>query len=136
MSDLWIGRGIFLNHVLFTCTIAKQTRANSNFPHLSGGFDYSLVYSNIYYVLKNMNNHLVPQHIRRGGPWLLWSIWKNSNSFLFEGKLALGPSFISSILEEVDHVFLIKDADKQEKVIDLERKNGSSLVGSLILFLG
>ena len=66
-----------LNHVLFICTIARQTWANSNFPHPPDGFNPSSVYSNISYVLKTRNNHLIPEHIRRSGPWLIWSIWKN-----------------------------------------------------------
>ena len=114
--------GESINHVLFTCTIARQTWANSNFPHPPHGFDPSSVYSNIFYVLKTRINTLVPEQIRRKGPWLIWSIWKNRNSFLFEGKIALGPSLIRLIDDEVDHWYLIKNADKQEKAIDLERK--------------
>lgn len=47
---------------------------------------------------------------------------ENRNSFFFEGKLALEPFFISAIYEEVDHWFLIKTMEKQEKIIDLERQ--------------
>lgn len=36
--------------------------------------------------------------------------------------MKLGASFISAILEEVDHWFLIKSTDQHEKIIDLERK--------------
>lgn len=37
---------------------------------------------------------------------------KNRESFFFEGKLALGPSFIKAIYEEVVHWFLIKSIEK------------------------
>ena len=97
--------GKSLSHVLFICTIARQTWANSNFPHPPDGFDSSLVYSNISYVLKTRNNHLIPEDIRRSEPWLIWSIWKNR-------KMALGSSFIRAIYEEVDNWFMIKTAEK------------------------
>lgn len=93
--------GESLNHVLFTCTVAKQTWAESNFTHPESGFDPSSVYSNIFYVLKTRSNTLIPEQIRRCGPWILWSIWRNMNSFLFEGKIALGPSFIKFFLKKL-----------------------------------
>lgn len=114
--------GESVNHVLFDCTIAKQTWALSNFPLPPNGFDHSSVYSNIYFVLKTRKNLLIPDNIRRSGAWILWSIWKNRNAFLFEGKLALGPSFINGIYKEVDHWFFIKSMEEQEKTIDLEKE--------------
>ena len=114
--------GESLNHVLFSCTIARQTWANSCFSHPPNGFDSSSVYSNIFYVLNTRNNLLIPEHIRRSGPWIIWSIWKNRNSFLFEGKISLGSTFIKAIFEEVDHWFFIKDDDLQAKAIDLAKK--------------
>ena len=114
--------GETLNHVLFTCTVAKQTWAESNFSHPEFGFDSSSVYSNILYVLKTKKNILIPEQIRRCGPWILWLIWRNRNSFLFEGKIALGPSFIKGCFEEDDRWSMIKTLDDQEKSIDLARK--------------
>lgn len=114
--------GESVNHVLFDCTIAKQTWALSNFPLPPNGFDHSSVYSNIYFVLKTRKNLLIPDNIRRSGAWILWSIWKNRNAFFFEGKLALGPSFINGIYKEVDHWFFIKSMEEQEKTIDLEKE--------------
>ncbi|XP_013654011.2 uncharacterized protein LOC106358754 [Brassica napus] len=114
--------GESLNHALFVCTVAKQIWAESNFPHPEPGFDPSSVYSNIFYVLKTRRNNLIPEKIRRSGPWIIWSIWKNRNSFLFEGNLSLGPSFIKEIFEEVDHWFMVKNMEFQEKSIDLARK--------------
>lgn len=48
--------GESLNHVLFACTIAKQTWAFSNFPHPPNGFDHDSVYFSIFYVLKTRKN--------------------------------------------------------------------------------
>lgn len=70
-----------------------------------------LVYSNIFYVLKTRKNQLIPEKIWRSGSCILWSIWKNRNSFIFEGNLALGQSFIRAIYDEVDHWFLIKSKE-------------------------
>lgn len=84
--------------------------------------DLISVYSNIYFVQKTRKNLLIPDNIRRSGAWILWSIWKNRNAFFFEGKLALGPSFINGIYKEVDHWFFIKSLEEQEKTIDLEKK--------------
>ena len=41
---------------------------------------------------------------------------------MFEGKIALGSSFIRAIDDEMDHWYLIKKVDQQERAIDLERK--------------
>ena len=68
---------------------------------------------------KNQNYPLI---IRRSGPWILWSIWKNMNIFLFNGSLSAGSNFTRSIFEEIDHWFLVKNLEDQEKAIDLEMK--------------
>lgn len=76
-------------------------------------FDPSSIYSNIFYVLKMMNNQNCPSNIRRSGPWIFWSIWKNRNSFLFQGRLSVGPIFSQFIYEEVKHWFLVKEFENQ-----------------------
>lgn len=77
---------------------------------------------NIFYVLNTRKNQLIREKIRRSGAWILWALWKNRNTFFFEGKLALGPSLIRTIYEEIDHWFLINSIEKQEQAIDLEKK--------------
>ncbi|XP_048591502.1 uncharacterized protein LOC125576153 [Brassica napus] len=114
--------GESMNHVLFNCTIARQSWAICHFPAPVNGFDPSSIYSNIFYVLKMGNNQNWPVHIRRSGPWILWQIWKNRNSFLFKGSLIVGSKFATSLLQEADHWFLIKEMEKQEQAIDLEKK--------------
>lgn len=56
------------------------------------------------------------------GPWIIWSIWKNRNSHLFEGRTSRAPDLISQTYEEADHWFFIKTMEKEEKSIDLVRK--------------
>ena len=111
-----------MNHVLFTCTIARQSWALCNFPTPENGFDPFSIYSNIFFVLKMGNNQNCLPHIRRSGPWIIWSIWKNSNYLLFKGSLSVGQKFVNSIFEEVEHWFLIKEMESHDKAIDIERK--------------
>ncbi|KAG2304961.1 hypothetical protein Bca52824_033612 [Brassica carinata] len=59
------------------------------------------------------------------GPWIIWSIWKNRNSFFFEGIASNGPELLSKVYDEVNHWFLIKSIEENEKSIDLERKKKS-----------
>lgn len=63
--------GESINHVLFTCTLARQYWAISNFSHLISGFSPSSVYSNIFYVLKSRENLSIPSNISRAGPWII-----------------------------------------------------------------
>lgn len=63
--------GESINHVLFTCTLARQYWAISNFPHPSLGFSPSSVYSNIFYVLKAREILSIPSNISRTGPWII-----------------------------------------------------------------
>ena len=47
---------------------------------------------------------------------------KNRNNFLFNGSLSVGSNFTRSIFQEIDHWFLVKNLEDQEKAIDLEMK--------------
>ena len=114
--------GESMNHVLFTCTIARQSWVLCNYPVPENGFDPSFIYSNIFYVLKMGNNQRCPSNIRRSGSWILWSIWKNRNSLLFNGSLSVGQIFAKSTFEEVDHWFLVKEMENHDRAFDLERK--------------
>lgn len=67
-------------------------------------------------------NQLIQEEIRRAGAWILWALWRNRNTFFFEGNHKLGPPFIKSIFKEVDHWFFINSIEKQENLIDLEKK--------------
>lgn len=114
--------GESMNHVLFTFTIARRSWVLCNYPVPENGFDPSFIYSNIFYVLKMGNNQRCPSNIRRSGSWILWSIWKNRHSLLFNGSLSVGQIFAKSIFEEVDHWFLVKEMENHDRAFDLERK--------------
>ncbi|KAL1225411.1 putative mitochondrial protein [Cardamine amara subsp. amara] len=79
--------GESINHVLFTCTFARQMWALSRFHGPKEGFDALYVHFNFFYLLQVSKKVTFPLEIRRLFPWILWRIWKNRNFFLFEGKL-------------------------------------------------
>lgn len=114
--------GESINHVLFTCTLARQFWAICNFPRPHSDFSVSSIYSNIFYVLKAKDIPSIPLNISRAGPWIIWNIWKNRNSHFFEGCVTKAPDFLEKVYEEANHWFLIKTIEKEEKAIDLDRK--------------
>ncbi|KAG7551463.1 Zinc knuckle CX2CX4HX4C [Arabidopsis thaliana x Arabidopsis arenosa] len=75
-----------VNHVLFTCSMARQIWALTGIPSPSWGFHNGSVFNNIHYLLMNTTNTLWPQELRLSFPWTLWRIWKNRNLASFEGK--------------------------------------------------
>ncbi|XP_010489824.1 PREDICTED: uncharacterized protein LOC104767503 [Camelina sativa] len=45
-----------INHILFTCTYARQIWALSDYPSPNSGFQNGSVFSNVYHLLTNRNN--------------------------------------------------------------------------------
>lgn len=81
-------------------------------------------------MLKSRENLSIPSNISRAGPWIIWSIWKNRNSHLFEGCVEKAPDFLSKVYDEVNHWFLIKAIGKYEKLLILKGKRKFSSVGN------
>ncbi|KAG7583540.1 Reverse transcriptase zinc-binding domain [Arabidopsis suecica] len=75
-----------VNHVLFTCSMARQVWALTGIPSPQWGFENGSVFANIHYLLMNTSNPLWPEDLRGSFPWTLWRIWKNRNLACFEGK--------------------------------------------------
>ncbi|KAL1210712.1 putative mitochondrial protein [Cardamine amara subsp. amara] len=90
------------NHVLFTCTIARQIWALSRFPVPFEGFDSLSAHSNLFYLFQTEKKFDIPQDIRRLFPWILWRLWKNRNSFLFDNKSFHPLDTIKKIEEEAE----------------------------------
>lgn len=97
--------GESVNHVLFSCSLARQIWAMSCFPCPAGGFD-------IHYLLRSSKCSLIPLDIRRLFPWLLWFMWKNRNDLFFEGKVYLATEVVIKAREEADQWFLSQSLDK------------------------
>lgn len=79
-----------INHVLFTCPIARQMCALSGFPCSKDGFDGESLFSNFHYLFTMENLKSIPREIRGSFPWILWLFWKNRNKFYFEGNFFFG----------------------------------------------
>lgn len=94
--------GESINHVIFSCTLARQVWALSNIPSPENGFDNNALFSNFSFLLKVYKNNLIPLLTRRLIPWLIWFIWKNRNGWLFESVLFLAPEVVKKASDERD----------------------------------
>lgn len=63
--------GESINHVLFSCSLARKTWATSGFPFPQGGFDDNSIYSNVSYLLSVWKNKKWDQEITSFFPWLV-----------------------------------------------------------------
>lgn len=63
--------GESINHVLFTCTMARQILALANYPSPQQGFDPSSLFTNVNYLLKTEKDITYPLEVRRLYPWIL-----------------------------------------------------------------
>lgn len=106
--------GESINHVLFSCTLARHIWAMSSFPCLDSGFDDISLFSNIHYVLNMSKSNKVPLEVRRTFPWLLWFMWKNRNGLFFEGKVCLASKVVEKAQKETELWFLAQSLEKKE----------------------
>lgn len=56
--------GESINHVLFSCTLARQVWALSGFPHRSGGFDESSIFVNVSYLIERWRKVVEMRRLR------------------------------------------------------------------------
>lgn len=80
-------QGESINHILFDCSIARQAWALAYVPSPLSGFDKVSHFSNLHHVIEMMGKKEIPENVRNEIPWIIWYLWKNRNSLLFEGKL-------------------------------------------------
>lgn len=78
------GESIF--HILFACSLSRLVWALSAYPAPYGGFENTSVFAHIHHFLINRDNLSWPKEIRKSFPWILWRLWKDRNSFVFESK--------------------------------------------------
>ncbi|XP_013713792.1 uncharacterized protein LOC106417551 [Brassica napus] len=111
--------GESINHILFTCHVARQVWALANVPSPSGGFDLTSHYSNIHYLFSLGSNKSIPNKVRNALPWITWFLWKNRNNLMFEGKQ-------SALFELVENFFVESEmwslAQVEEEKEDLEER--------------
>ena len=75
-----------INHILFSCPVARLLWAQIGFPFPPRGFENRTLLENFAYLLEIKSNKEFPDALTRIFPWVLWMLWKNKNAFEFEGK--------------------------------------------------
>ncbi|KAG7540714.1 Reverse transcriptase domain [Arabidopsis thaliana x Arabidopsis arenosa] len=106
------------NHVLFNCTVARQTWAMSNFPFPAEGFDSHSLYHNFFYLFVSAKNNLIPLETRRSFPWILWQLWKNRNRFFFEGRRFVITETVAKIKEDANQWFYAQMLENRENLLE------------------
>ncbi|KAG7533614.1 Zinc knuckle CX2CX4HX4C [Arabidopsis thaliana x Arabidopsis arenosa] len=98
--------GESINHVLFTCSLARQIWALSGVPTPEFGFQNGSIFANIQFLFDLKKNGLIPDHIKRSWPWVLWRLWKNRNKLFFEGLIFCPLKSFQKIQEDTHEWFL------------------------------
>ncbi|XP_010418618.1 PREDICTED: uncharacterized protein LOC104704191 [Camelina sativa] len=119
--------GESVNHVLFSCTVARQVWAMFNFPVPCNGFDSESVFQNIYYLLLVSKNSKYPVEVRTAFPWVVWQLWKNRNLFSFEGRSFCASRTVAKIRDNASQWFhaqslTVADAIVERSKADLGKK--------------
>jgi len=112
--------GESINHVLFTCSVARQVWELSGVPTPEFGFQNSSIFANIQFLFELSFLARVPVQVKRSWPWVLWRLWKNRNLLLFEGISFCPLSSIVKIGDDVQEWFL---AQSLIRLVDLEENN-------------
>lgn len=74
-----------INHMLFEWPLARQIWALANIPLPMNGFSTS-IFKNIYHLIQIGKRNDVLDEAKLAAPWIMWIVWKNRNTLLFEGK--------------------------------------------------
>lgn len=112
-----------INHILFTCPMARQVWALSNFPSMIGGYSSSSIYANFYHLLMVYEDKRVPFEIRRIFPWILWVLWKNRNKMVFEGKVYEADKAADKAMEDARQWFIVQELYQQPMADDTGSQN-------------
>lgn len=110
--------GESINHVLFTCAVARQLWAMSGVPTPMNGFEGSAIYANFQYLCDTKKNCRVALEVRNLFPWVLWRLWKNRNKFCYEGKNFCPMETMGKIKEDMEEWFLAHAFTQREESSD------------------
>lgn len=117
--------GESINHVLFTCPAARRVWAQSCFLFPRRGFEHITLLENFNYLLSLPKALKIPEELERSFSWLLWMIWKNRNSFIFEGKEFSAEDTIMKVMEDSKQWF---DAQKIEMTRNVAMEHNTKSV--------
>lgn len=73
------------NHVLFTCSFARQVWTLSGIPYPANGFSTDSIFQNFNHLLEMQGKDILPKEFVQSFPWVLWLLWTNRNKLNFEG---------------------------------------------------
>ncbi|KAG7595232.1 hypothetical protein ISN45_Aa01g039400 [Arabidopsis thaliana x Arabidopsis arenosa] len=98
--------GESINHVLFTCSVARQIWALSGVPTPEFGFSKLSIFANIQFLFDTKKNLWIPPQVRSVFPWVLWRLWKNRNKMCFEGLRFCPLESVAKIIEDAEEWFV------------------------------
>lgn len=102
-----------INHVLFTCHIARQVWAVAEIPSPRLGFNETSVFENLNFLLGVKKLRSGSADKRRAWPWVVLNLWKSRNKFLFEGRKWLAEEIVEKAKKEADEWFLAQVVEKE-----------------------
>lgn len=118
--------GESVNHLIFTCPLARQVWALSLIPLPENGFDMDSFYSNLHFLLTGLNDTNSTKEARRRFPWFIWHLWKNRNVFWFEGRRFNAFEIVQKIMHEADSWFLA--VELEESRLEEEKRVEQSVI--------
>ena len=105
--------GESINHVLFSCTFARQVWAMTRFPSPPAGFDSFSIFANVNYLISFWETKKHVFEATRNFPWVLWYLWKNRNNLLFEGALFESVQVCTKAEEEASQWYAAQSLERR-----------------------
>ncbi|CAL9248911.1 unnamed protein product [Arabidopsis halleri] len=68
------------------------------------------------FLWKAAKDKKLPIASRRSIPWIFWSLWKNRNNLLFEGKTFHPLVMVNKVLDDSEKWFLAQQVEKEDEV--------------------
>lgn len=91
-----------VNHLLFQCPYARLIWALSPIPAPPGRDYGDSLFQNINRIMQLTLSAKESDPGLKVGPWLLWSLWKTRNDFLFKGIDYDGMSMVNKAMEDME----------------------------------
>ena len=102
-----------INHVLFTCHVARQVWALSSIPNPRGGFHESSVYSSLNFLLNLKSDVNGSLRVWRSWPWIVWNLWKRRNELRFRGRELTVEEVVKKAENETEEWLLAQNVEKE-----------------------
>ncbi|KAG7533599.1 Reverse transcriptase zinc-binding domain [Arabidopsis thaliana x Arabidopsis arenosa] len=79
-----------INHILFSCSLARQVWALSGVPAPRDGFGKSSLFANFQFLFELLLDKRLELRVIRSFPWILWRKWRKTKVTLAEIRLRVG----------------------------------------------